>query len=205
MNDDGLQDVLADLAGPPRAADGTARAAVARRVRRARRRIGAVTVAVVVVVGVGAAGVAQTAASRDGEPVVAGRPARCRAQLPPAVPRARVPAAVRAWAGNRAVVGGGSLWTVRRLLRQAPVREGSIRRLKLAWLVLPAVAGGPVPTLTAARLDGPGRVTGEAGEAFDQSGRWIASTIELVGPRTCWEITARLGPDVIRFRRTSGR
>jgi hypothetical protein len=205
MNDHDLHNALVELAGPPAAADAAARGAIARRVRSARRRIGALSTAVVLVLAVGAAGIAQSAASDSStNNVVAGRPARCRTQLPPAVPRSRVPAAVRAWAGNRAVVGGGSLWTVRRNLRQVPVREGAIRRLKLGWLVLPAVAGGGVPTLNAERLDGPGRVTGEAGEAFNHQGRWVASTIELVGARTCWQITARLGPDIIRFRRGTG-
>jgi hypothetical protein len=46
-------------------------------------------------------------------------------------------------------------------------------------------------------------VTGCAGEAIDQHGRWFASTIELTGRGTCWEITARHGDDVITFRRVA--
>jgi hypothetical protein len=206
MNQDELRDALNRLAGPPPAADATARAAVAHRVRAARRRLGVLSVVLALVLGVGAAGIAQSAAGDGGtNEVVTARPARCRPLLPPRVPRSQVPAAVRAWAGNRPVVGGGSLWTVRRILRQAPVREGTIRRLKLGWLVLPAVPGGPAPTLTAREVDGPGRATGEVGEAFDQNGRWFASTIELRGAGTCWEITARLGDDLIDFRRSAGR
>ena len=44
-----------------------------------------------------------------------------------------------------AVVGGGSLWTTRRVLRQQPVAEGSIRRFKFGWLALPATPGRFVP------------------------------------------------------------
>jgi hypothetical protein len=206
MNEHELRHALDRLAGPASAADVTARAAVARRVRNARCRIGALSVAIVLVVGLGAVGIAQSAATGGRvDDVVAGRPARCRPQIPPPVPRARVPAVARAWASNRPVVGGGSLWTTRRVLRQAPVREGAIRRFKFGWLVLPAVPGGPAPTLTAREVDGPGRAVGEVGEAFDQHGRWFASAIELRGARTCWEITARLGDDVIGFRRSIGR
>jgi hypothetical protein len=108
---------------------------------------------------------------------------------------------VRAWVGRGPVVGGGSLWTARRVLLGRPVVEGPIRRFKLAWLVVPALPSATTPTLTARRIDGPGHAVGEVGEAFDEHGRWFASTIELRGPRTCWEITARHGEDVIRFRR----
>ena len=203
MNDEELHDALSSLAGEPPVADTTARAAVSRRVRSARRRIGAVTTAAVVVAAVGGVGIAQSAAS-DGsgsDPgVVAGRAPRCQS-IPPAVPRARVPAAVRAWASGGAVVGEGSLWTTRRGLRGGTgSRDGNVTRIKFGWLVLPA-ATSVAPTLTARQVNGPGRATGEAGEAFDQHGRWFASTIEITGPGRCWEITARRGSDTIVVRR----
>jgi len=59
------------------------------------------------------------------------------------------------------------------------------------------------PTLSARRLDAPGRATGEVGAATDASGTWFASTIEL--PSTgCWRITARHAGDTIRVTRRIG-
>jgi hypothetical protein len=201
MNDDELYQALDALAGPPPAADTTARAAVTGRVRRARRRIGAVTTATVLVAAVGTAGIAQSAASDgSGGEMVTSRAARCTS-IPRAVPRAEVPAEVKAWVGRGAAVGDGDLWTARRVLRGGSgASDGVFFRFKFGWLVLPTATSTP-PTLTARRVGGPGRATGEVGTGFDQNGRFFPSTIELTGRGTCWEITARHGDDAITFRR----
>jgi hypothetical protein len=211
MNEADLHDALRDLAGSPPPATPAARTAVAHRVRRARRRIGAVTTVLVVTAAVWTAGIVHSAASgrSDGSTVVAGRGAACP-KLPRPVPRARVPAAVRAWAHGRPVVGEGSLWTARAVLRNARYPAGprpgadGIRRFKFGWLVLPAGPNATAPSLTARALDGPGRATGEVGLGLDADGYFFASTIEVTGPSRCWQITARHGDDVITFRRVAG-
>jgi hypothetical protein len=205
MNDAELHDALRDLAGPPLPTTPAARTAVRQRVRRARRRIGAATTVLAVVAAVGTAGIVQSAASdgSDGSPVVAARGPRCQ-QVPRPVPRARVPGPVRAWAKGAPVLGGGSLWTARRVLRNGFVRIGDVRRFKFGWLVVPAGPDATPPRLTARALDGPGRATGEVGLGLDAGGYFFASTIEVTGPSRCWRITARHGDDVITFRRVAG-
>jgi len=138
--------------------------------------------------------------SRD---VVTARPGACT-KLPRPVAPAKVPARVRQRARGAPVVGGGSLWTIRTLLKQRSVHEGSVRRMKIGWLVVPLGPGTRAPVLTAKEVGGPGRARGEAGRATDANGTWFASTIELTGPGVCWEVTARQGNDVIRFRRSFG-
>jgi hypothetical protein len=207
MNEDELRGALSELAGPPAQAGGSARAAVAGRVRRARRRIAAGSSALAIVVAVGAVGVAQSSAfdggSRSPRVDVSARPGRCT-KVPPTVARRKVPAAIRRQLSSGAIVGGGTLWTSRRVLKQTPVVEGPITRLKIGWFVDPLRADTPPPVLTAREVNGPGRATGDANRATDARGTWFASTIELTGTDTCWEITARAGNDVIRFRRSTG-
>jgi hypothetical protein len=205
MNQEDFVGALDDLAGTPPRPTSAARAAVAGRVGRARRRIGAASAVLVVVIGLSGFGIVQSSAldSSPGRTVVAGRGA-CQ-RIPSAVPRPKVPEAVRAWSSGRRVVGGGSLWTVRGLLTARRVREGNVLRMKIAWFVVPLRPGTPAPVLTAREIGGAGRATGRADRATNEQGTWFASTIELTGARTCWEITARHGGDVIRFRRSTGR
>jgi hypothetical protein len=205
VNQAELHDALSDLAGPPPPATPRARAAVTRRVTRARRRIGAVSAAAVVVVAAVGVGVAQSSAldGGGGERVVAGRAPSCR-RLPRPVPRAQVPAEVRAWAKGAPVVGEGSLWTARRVLRNGFVRIGEARRFKFGWLVVPAGPDATPPRLTARAVDGPGRATGEADLGLDDDGYFFASGIEVTGPSRCWAITVRHGDDAITFRRAAG-
>ena len=150
-------------------------------------------------------GIAQSSALEgpSNSDVVTARPGACT-KIPPQVPRAKVPASVLQWARSAPVVGGGSLWTVRRLLKQQQIHDGSVRRMKIAWRVVPLGPTTPAPVLTARQVGGPGRAIGSVDRATDQNGTWFASTIELIGPGTCWEITAKQGRDVIRFRRSVG-
>jgi hypothetical protein len=204
MNEDELRGALRELAGPSMTPGSAVRAAVAGNVRRARRRMAAGSSVLAIVVGVGVVGVAQSSAF-DGQSQridVSVRPGPCTT-IPPAVARRKVPAAVRKQLGPGAITGEGTLWTPRRGLKQTAAREGTIMRLKISWFVDPLRADTPAPVLTAREVNGPGRATGDANRATDARGTWFASTIELTGANTCWEITAREGNDVIRFRRST--
>jgi hypothetical protein len=202
MNEVELHDVLADLAGPAEPAPPAARAAVRARVRRARRRTGMAAVTGALVAALAVAGAVDALAARPGGGRAADRPGAC-ARVPDAVPRAEVPPDVTRWAGDRRVIGEGSLWTARSLTRATPVHDGAGWRVKIGWYVRPPGPDASPPSLAARRLDGPGRATGEVGAATDAHGTWFASTITF--PRTgCWQVTARHGDDVIRFRRSVG-
>ncbi len=208
MNVDELHDALDAIAGPTAVPTAEVRASVARRVRRTRRRTaiasGAVALLVAIVVGAGVLElVVRSGTAEQVDVVVASGSGKCR-RLPRAVPRHEVPPEVRRWAEGASVVGGGSLWTIRPLLDGTAAREGSVVRLKIGWFVVPADPGGVAPVLTARRLGGAGRATGSAQPATSASGTWFASTIELPTSTGCWEITARHGDDVIRFRRRVG-
>jgi hypothetical protein len=134
--------------------------------------------------------------------VVATRPGACGG-LPRAVPTRRVPADARTWASGAPVLGSHTLWTGRRSLTQAGNHDGAVWRLKLGWFVTPAGPAATAPTLTAREIGGTARASGQVNAATDSRGMWFASAIEL--PEAgCYEITARHGTDVIRFRRSVG-
>jgi hypothetical protein len=206
MNTDELRTELDAIAGPPPAPTRAARDAVDRRVRRLRRRTGLVTGGLAVIVGVVlAAGALDATSGSGGPPDVVVSPASdsCR-RLPRAVPGRVVPPEVRRWADGARVVGHDSLWSVRRLLDGAAVREASVERLKIGWFVVPPGPDAAAPVVSAREVGGPGRAIGSANLATDANGTWFASTIELPASGSCWEITARHGDDVIRFRRSVG-
>jgi hypothetical protein len=208
MNIEDLRDQLEQAAGPVPRATSAARAAVGERVRRARRRrnlmgggasvLAAALVLAIIAVGVGLNGnnddvrVGTTSPS----PTTATANPQCRFGAK-AVPRNQVPAVVSAWNDGRAVIGGGALWTARR--QNNPIHDGSIYRLKIGWYAIPF----GLPTITARRLDGPGRATGDANEAINEHGKWVASAIELPSAG-CWEITARYRHSPITFRQLIG-
>lgn len=200
MKTDELRDALDQIAGRASPATPSARAEVADRVRRSRRRIAAMTgaIAVVAVVAV-LVGVNATADDASPRPMVVGVGPRSCNQVPRPVARAAVPAAVSRWAHGARVVGHGSLWTVRRLLKSYGAHDSGVVRLKISWFVPPADRSTRAPVLTANERGGAGRVTGSVNEAIDQRGTWFASTIELPASGGCWAVTARYGNDQIRF------
>lgn len=204
MKTDELRDALDQLAGRAPSATPRARAEIAHRVRRSRRRILATTgaIAVVAVVAV-LVGVNATTDDASPRPVVVGVGPRSCNQVPRPVARGAVPTAVSRWAHGARVVGHGSLWTVRRLLETYGAHDSGVVRLKISWFVLPAKRSIRAPVLTARELGGTGRVTGSVNQAFDQRGAWFASTIELPASGGCWAVTARYGRDQIRFHQVA--
>ncbi len=204
MNERELRTTLDTLAGPRPPSSPDALDHVMQRARRGRRRVrfGAAA-AVVVLLAAGFGIVRAVDGGRTGRaPAVATTPAAC-GNPPRAVPGRRVPADVRAWAPVYPVVGHGSLWAVRRLLAASGIHDGAVWRLKISWFVRPAGPDATAPTLTAREVGGTARAIGQVNAATDERGTWFVSTIEL--PQAgCYEITARHGPDVIRFRRSVG-
>jgi hypothetical protein len=199
LDDTDLHTALAAAAGPVEPPPAAARLAVRDRVRRGRRRLGATSVASALALAAAVGGLTALVAGGD-DPAPAARPSpgHCT-RLPRPVPAADVPAPVAMWADGRPLVGTGSLWTARTVLRQRANRVEGGWRIKLGWYVHPAGPDATPPTLTARRIDGPGRATGEAGAATDQHGTWFASAITL--PHAgCWQITATHGSDTVRFR-----
>jgi hypothetical protein len=209
MNIDDLRDQLEELAGPVPSATATARAAVGTRVQRGRRRRsliagGTSALAVALVVAIVAIGL-----NGSGGPVKVGTTTPSTTTAPPVprcalgvstVPGAQVPNAVSAWAHGFPVVGGDELWTTRRAITVGPLHDGAVYRMKISWFTTPF----GLPAITARRLDAvEPPATGDANEAIDQRGRWVASTIELPSAG-CWEITARYQNSTIVFRRLVG-
>jgi hypothetical protein len=206
MNIEELRDQLEQLAGPVPRATSAARAAVGTRVRHARRRrnllaggtsvLAAALVVAIVAVGIGSTGGSVKVRTTSPSATTAPTNPQCRFGAK-VVPPNQVPAVVSAWNDGRGVIGGGALWTARRQNR--PIHDGSIYRLKIGWYAIPF----GLPTITARRLDGPGRATGDANQAINEHGKWVASAIELpsVG---CWAITARYRHSTITFRELIG-
>jgi hypothetical protein len=208
MNIDDLRDELATLAGPVPRASAAARAAVGARVARARRRRnlmagGSSMLAAALVVAIVAAGLSGSNGSVKVETTApstttVASDSRCALGVR-TVPASEVPSVVAAWADGAAVVGGHALWTARASIASGPIHDGSIYRLKIGWYAIPF----GLPTITARRLDGPGRATGDANEAINEHGKWVASAIELPAAG-CWEITARYRGSRIVFSRLVG-
>ena len=204
MNIDDLREQLAQLAGPEPRPTAGARDAVRGRVRRYRRRVNltgavasvAVVALVVAIVGVGLRDSNNPEIVLRTSPSTAApaREAQCRAGVN-TVPTDQVPSDVKSWAGGKAVVGHGELWTVRSAFSVEATQGIDSLILKFPWLTRPF----GIPKLSGRRLDGAGSVQADANRAVDQNGVWVASTFDFSGSG-CWELTARFGREVITFR-----
>ena len=105
---------------------------------------------------------------------------------PAPVPADYVPPDVAAWAGGRAVVGQGSVWTIRSAIAVAPNHQQDHWYLKFPWYLRPS----GIPAITGRRTDGSGTFRADANLATDSRGTWTVSGLEFSSPG-CWEVTAR--------------
>jgi hypothetical protein len=202
MNIEELRAQLEQLAGPEPSPTAGAREAVHRRARRQRLRMGAMTAtATVLVVAIVVAGVHAAQESpvsvRTLTSTTASAPAGLECTvIPPTVPAAEVPSDVSKWADDKPVIGERELWTIRSApaVRANRQPDGSWL-LKFPWFTRPF----GIPTFAGGRLDGPGTFHGNGDQAIDQSGVWVASSLEF-SAAGCWEVTARYQTAAITFR-----
>ncbi len=199
MNLDDFRAELEQIAGPEPSPTATAREAVRGRVRRARRRTGAITtMAAVLVVAIVAAGInaAQDSPVRVGtlEATTPATTTEC-ATSPPTVPQADVPSDVARWASDAPVVGGGALWAVRSILLGPVMHDSGVYRMKVSWLTRPF----GIPTFSARRIDGPGTFNGDGNQAIDARGEWVASTLEF-SAAGCWAVTVTYQDETISYQ-----
>ena len=107
-----------------------------------------------------------------------------------------MPKDVARWAQGRAVVGRRHLWTVRSALDVPPDRRPNGWLLKFPWYTRPF----GLPRIDGRRLDGAGTFHASVNRADDQSGTWVASTLEF-SDAGCWEVAARFfDTKAMRFR-----
>jgi hypothetical protein len=199
MNIDDFRAQLEQMAGPEPSLTADAREAVHRRVRRARRRTGAITAtAAVLVVAITVAGLHAAQDSpvrvRTLESTTPTTPPECTTS-PPTVPPADVPSDVAKWASNAPVVGGGALWAVLSILNGPVMHDSGVYRMKVSWLTRPF----GIPTFSAHRLDGPGAFHGNGDQAIDPRGEWVASTLEFSEPG-CWAVTVSYADATISYQ-----
>ncbi len=208
MNVEELRSELEALAGPVPSATDAARDAVGRRVRRARRRTGAISaMAGVVVAALVAGGVVATTRSQPGVKVRTTSPPTTVTPSAPecvsgvtTVPSTDVPADVAALADHRPVVGGGELWTARDLIElPAGLTPTGVWDMKVVWFTRPL----GIPRIDGRRLDGPGTFHADANVATSSTGRAVTSSLVFSAPG-CWEVTARYDNSTITFRTLVG-
>jgi hypothetical protein len=206
MNVEELREQLEQAAGPEPRVTPEAREGVRRRVRRSRRRMGAVstTAAVLLAVLVGAG----VRAARNPTVEVRTVPATVAPAPPPdclpgirTVPKNEVPLDVFAWAHGAPVVGHGELWTIRSAIDVPATYVPGLHPvpsrwfLKFPWFTRPF----GLPRISGRRLDGPGTFRSDVGRADDQRGAFVVSSLDFSGPG-CWEVTARFDLVTISFR-----
>ena len=187
MNTRELRDALEDLAGPAVPVDDRARASIRRRVRQRRVRSSSlVAVAVAVAVVAVASALVVNAGGTSPRRVSVHAPAAptCRSGPDP-VPAAQVPVDVASWAGGKAVVGNGAVWTIRSAIDVAPVAFDGKWMLKFPWFLRPAA----VPRIVGRRVDGEGTFSADANPAIDSRGTWAVSSLVFSTPG-CWDVTA---------------
>jgi hypothetical protein len=187
VNLEELRDQLEQLAGPETRATAAARDAVRRRVGRHRRRMGATSAVagalVIAIVGVGLLKAQDSQVKVRTVPSTA-PPPNCRLGDVGTVPANKVPADVAAWSHGEPVVGHGALWTVTKLLSNAPTLDHGAWRTKIAWFTRPF----GIPDLRGRRLDGAGTFHADANRAVNASGVWVASSLEF-SAAGCWEVS----------------
>jgi hypothetical protein len=200
MNVEELREQLDQAAGPEQRVTPEAREGVRRRVRRSRRRMGAVSataavlVAVLIGAGVRAARNPMVEVRTVPATVAPAPPSDCRPGIG-TVPKNEVPLPVFGWAQGAPVVGGGELWTIRSAIAVPAIHEQGTWLLKFPWFTRPF----GLPQINGRRLDGPGTFRSDAGRADDQTGTWVASSLEFSVPG-CWEVTARFDNAKLSFR-----
>jgi hypothetical protein len=199
MNIEELRAQLEQMAGPEPRPTGDAREAVHRRVRRARRRAGAMTAtAAVLVIAIVVAGIHVAQDSpvrvRTLESTTPTTPAECTTS-PPTVPPADVPSDVAKWASDAPVVGGGALWSERSILLGPVLHDSGVYRMKVSWLTRPF----GIPTFSARRLDGPGTFHGNGNQAIDERGEWVVSSLEF-SAAGCWAVTVSYQDAAISYQ-----
>ncbi len=111
-----------------------------------------------------------------------------------AVPPAKVPHDVTAWAKGASVVGNSALWTKRANIDVPGSHQSNLWRVKFSWYTRPF----GLPTITGRRLDGPGTFHADANPATDSRGTWVVSSFVFSHPG-CWQVTGRYRSSTIRF------
>jgi hypothetical protein len=86
-------------------------------------------------------------------------PSACATRPRPVTP-ILVPSDVRAWAHDAPVLGRGRIWALESAVDVPAEFQRGVWGLKFPWYLHPADGG--IPVLSARRLDGPGRLQGQA-------------------------------------------